>query len=84
LFGAVDAGFVRYQPWMVQVAHQTHGFPGNPQAAFGFRADGNKIKVLSQCPGNVTVVFVSAVKANLFSQQTFTDTYFNFSRHLST
>ena len=73
MIGMVDAGFVGYQTGCVHITHQSHGLPRDSQTALAFRTNGNKFEELPQGLRDIAVVFVSAVKSNLFSQQTGTN-----------
>jgi len=71
--GQIPAGFVGHQAWPCRIALQTHGFPGDAEAALDFRAYGNEFDVLAQDIGDVPVALVAAVVAHGLAEQTGTD-----------
>ncbi len=54
-FGVIELGAHGHQTGGLRVPYQTHGFPGHPQPAFYFGADGNKFHIASKSIGDKAV-----------------------------
>ena len=63
--------------WIVRIAHKSHGFPWDSQAAFGFGTDGNIFHVLPQCILDKPIQLMPAVVSNLIAQEATADAQFN-------
>ena len=74
----IDLGADGHQAGGFRVAHQTHGFPGHPQAAFHFGTDGHEFHILPQGVGDKPIPLVAAVKPDWLTQQAGADSQPNF------
>jgi hypothetical protein len=69
----INAGFVGYQPWRVNIADQPHGFARDWQTAFHLGAHRHESQISPQGFSDVTIVFVTAVEPDFIAEQTGTD-----------
>jgi len=69
----IDAGADGNQAGRRRIAHEAHGLPGDRQAIFHFRTDGDIGKITSQGFGEVPVPLVAAVITDIPAKQTGAD-----------